>query len=53
MDEQMIWFAYYKEEPVCMFINLPDINQYFKHAERKVWPAAKIVFSMVAKNNEK
>jgi hypothetical protein len=31
MDERMIWFAYYKEEPIAMFINIPDINQYFKH----------------------
>lgn len=31
MDERVIWFAYYKEEPIAMFINIPDINQYFKH----------------------
>ena len=31
MDERAIWFAYYKEEPIAMFINIPDINQYFKH----------------------
>ena len=31
MDERVIWFAYYKEEPIAMFINIPDVNQYFKH----------------------
>ncbi len=31
MDERMIWFAYYKEEPIAMFINIPDVNQYFKY----------------------
>ncbi len=31
MDEKVIWFAYYKEEPIAMFINIPDLNQYFKH----------------------
>jgi hypothetical protein len=31
MDERMIWFAYYKDEPIGMFINIPDLNQYFKH----------------------
>ena len=31
MDEKVIWFAYYKEEPIAMFINIPDVNQYFKH----------------------
>jgi GNAT superfamily N-acetyltransferase len=31
MDERVIWFAYYKEEPIAMFINIPDLNQYFKY----------------------
>jgi hypothetical protein len=31
MDERVVWFAYYKEEPIAMFINIPDVNQYFKH----------------------
>jgi GNAT superfamily N-acetyltransferase len=36
MDERMIWFAYYKEEPIAMFINIPDVNQYFKHFNGKL-----------------
>jgi hypothetical protein len=36
MDERVVWFAYYKEEPIAMFINLPDINQYFKHFNGKL-----------------
>lgn len=35
MDERVIWFAYYKDEPIAMFINIPDINQYFKHFNGK------------------
>ncbi len=35
MDERTIWFAYYKEEPIAMFINIPDINQYFKYFNGK------------------
>lgn len=31
MDERVIWFAYYKNEPVGIWTNLPDINQWFKH----------------------
>jgi hypothetical protein len=31
MDERVIWFAYYKQEPIAMFINVPDVNQYFKY----------------------
>jgi hypothetical protein len=35
MDERMLWFAYYKEEPIAMFINIPDVNQYFKYFNGK------------------
>jgi len=31
MDETIIWFAYYKEDPIGMWINIPDLNQYFKY----------------------
>ena len=36
MDERTVWFAYYKEEPIAMFINIPDLNQYFKHFNGKM-----------------
>ncbi|MEN9697163.1 MAG: hypothetical protein RLZ56_584 [Bacteroidota bacterium] len=36
MDPQVIWFAYYKEEPIAMFINIPDVNQYFKYFNGKL-----------------
>ncbi|KAF0240842.1 MAG: hypothetical protein FD183_922, partial [Chitinophagaceae bacterium] len=36
MDERTVWFAYYKEEPIAMFINIPDLNQYFKHFNGKL-----------------
>jgi GNAT superfamily N-acetyltransferase len=35
MDERMIWFAYYKEEPIAMWVNIPDLNQFFKHFNGK------------------
>lgn len=35
IDVRIIWFAYYKEEPIAMWINLPDLNQYFKHFNGK------------------
>lgn len=31
MDERIIWFAYYREDPIAIFINLPDLNQWFKY----------------------
>jgi hypothetical protein len=42
MDERVIWFAYYKEEPIAMFINIPDVNQYFKHFNGKLGLLQKI-----------
>ncbi len=35
MDERTVWFAYFKDEPIAMFINIPDLNQYFKHFNGK------------------
>ena len=31
MDEKLIWFAYYNNEPIAFFIALPEINQIFKY----------------------
>lgn len=31
MDEKIVWFAYHKEQPVAIFANIPDLNQWFKH----------------------
>ena len=36
MDERIIWFAYYKDEPIAMWINIPDLNEYFKHFNGKL-----------------
>lgn len=35
MDEKLVWFAYYKEDPIGMWMNIPDLNQYFKHLDGK------------------
>lgn len=35
MDERIIWFAYYREAPIGLWINIPDLNQYFKHFNGK------------------
>ena len=31
MDERIVWFAYYKDEPVAIWTNIPDLNQWFRH----------------------
>jgi hypothetical protein len=35
MDESLVWFAYYKEDPIGMWVNIPDLNQYFKYFNGK------------------
>lgn len=35
MDEEIVWFTYYKDEPIAFWINLPDLNQFFKHLNGK------------------
>ncbi len=31
LDEHIAIFGYHKEEPIAMYINIPDLNVYFKH----------------------
>ena len=35
MDESLVWFAYYKDDPIGMWVNIPDLNQYFKYFNGK------------------
>ncbi len=35
IDPRAVWFAYFKNDPIAMFINIPDVNQYFKHFNGK------------------
>jgi hypothetical protein len=44
MDEKIIWFAYYQNAPVAMFINLPDLNQWFKYLNGKFGILQKLKF---------
>jgi hypothetical protein len=36
MDEKIIWFAYYKEEPIAFVLCLPDVNQVLRHVNGKL-----------------
>jgi len=44
IDEKIVWFVYYKNEPIAMWINIPDLNQYFKHFNGKLGWLQKIQF---------
>ncbi len=47
MDEKICWFAYYKNEPVGIWVNLPDLNQWFKHLNGKFDLVHKLKFLWV------
>jgi hypothetical protein len=44
MDESIVWFAYYEDRPIAMFINIPELNQYFKHFNGKFGLIQKLYF---------
>lgn len=31
VDEKLLWFGFYKDDPVIFFLSLPEVNQIFKH----------------------
>ncbi|TDH23009.1 hypothetical protein EXU57_18280 [Segetibacter sp. 3557_3] len=49
MDESLVWFAYYKEQPIGMWINIPDINQYFKYFKGRFGLLQKLWFLWLKK----
>ena len=49
MDEKISWFVYYKDEPIGIWINLPDLNQWFKHLNGKFTLWHKLKFLWVKK----
>jgi GNAT superfamily N-acetyltransferase len=44
MDEKLLWFGYYKNEPVAFFLSLPEVNQIFKHVNGKMNILGKLKF---------
>lgn len=52
IDEKIIWFVYYKNDPVAMWVNLPDINQIFKTLNGKFGWFEKIKFFVQLKRRK-
>ncbi|PRY15665.1 hypothetical protein CLV24_102289 [Pontibacter ummariensis] len=46
LDERIMWFAYFEEEPVGFFIAIPELNKLFKYVNGKmdVWGKLKFVY---------
>ena len=55
MDPNIIWFGYYKNEPISFYINLPELNQIFKHLNGKLnwWGKAKFLYYKLTGKNDK
>ena len=55
MDEKLIWFVYHKEEPIAFWVNIPELNQIFKHFNGKFGLLEKLKFLWLkfkGKNNK-
>ncbi|MBC5773391.1 hypothetical protein H8S95_04880 [Pontibacter sp. KCTC 32443] len=46
IDERIMWFAYYNNEPVGFFIAIPELNMLFKYVNGKMdlWGKLKFIF---------
>ncbi|MGG7439229.1 hypothetical protein ACQ7CU_14240 [Chryseobacterium arthrosphaerae] len=55
INEHISWFVYENETPIAMWINIPDLNQWFKYLNGKFGLFEKLVFWFLKqfKKNEK
>lgn len=55
LDERINWFIYYKGAPIGIWINLPDLNQWFKqlHGKFSFWHQLKFLWLKATMKNKK
>lgn len=55
MDEKIIWYGYYNDEPIAFFLLLPEVNQIFKHVNGKLdwWGKLKFLYHKTTKSCNK
>lgn len=51
LDPYLVWFAFYKEEPIAMWISIPDINQIVKKLHGHFGLFSKLKFLYYRKRN--
>ncbi len=49
IQEEIVWFVYKDDKPVAFWLNLPDLNQYFKFLKGKFSILHKIYFLLLKK----
>jgi hypothetical protein len=52
MDEKIVWYTYEKDQPIAIWINLPDLNQWFKYLDGKFNLLAKLKFLWIKKTKK-
>ncbi len=55
MDKKLMWFGYYKDEPIAIFTMLHDLNQIYKHLNGKwnLWSKIKFAWHRYVKTPRK
>jgi hypothetical protein len=53
IDEKVIWIAYYKKEPVAIFVCIPEVNQILKHLKGRLDVIGKLKFFWHKKTTQK
>lgn len=55
INEHISWFIYENEKPIAMWMNIPDLNQWFKYLDGKFgfWEKLKFVLAKKFKKNKK
>jgi hypothetical protein len=55
MDEKLLWYTYHKDEPIAIFTNIPDLNQWFRHLNGKfgLWQKLRFLWMKRFKPNTK
>jgi hypothetical protein len=49
VEEKIVWFVYKDGKPIAFWLNLPDLNQYFKHLNGKFNLIYKLYFLVLQK----
>ncbi|MPR33881.1 hypothetical protein [Salmonirosea aquatica] len=55
LEEELMWFGYYEDQPIAFFIMLPELNQIFKHVNGKLdWIGKlKFLYHKIMKTNHR
>ena len=55
IEEKLVWFVYHDERPIAFWVNLPDLNHYFKKLKGKfgLWQKLKFLYLQKFTTNTK